>query len=36
MYNIPGITFRKEYLDPSSSWWSMSAVEQLVKNKFSV
>lgn len=29
MRNIPGITFHKEYLDSSSSWWSMSAVEQL-------
>lgn len=29
MRNIPGITFHKEYLDESSSWWSMSVVEQL-------
>lgn len=29
MRNTPGITFHKEYLDESSSWWSMSAIEQL-------
>ncbi|OIP54208.1 hypothetical protein AUK10_01340 [Candidatus Gracilibacteria bacterium CG2_30_37_12] len=29
MRNIPGITFHKDYLDESSSWWNMSAVEQL-------
>ncbi len=29
MPKIPGITFHRDFLDDSSSWWSMSAVEQL-------
>ncbi len=29
MRNIPGITFHKDYLDETSSWWQMSAVEQM-------
>lgn len=29
MRNIPGIIFHAHYLDENSSWWHMSAIEQL-------